>query len=78
MEDVRVTGFVFLTGMSLRGQLGDLAESRWKRDAGIKDSGGYIPGMGGVLDVLDSLLFTAPLMYLIMKVLEWVPRVCPG
>ncbi len=61
-----------LTGLllSLLGQFGDLAESIWKRDAGVKDSGGYIPGMGGVLDVLDSLLFTAPAMYLLMKVME--------
>lgn len=44
------------------GQLGDLAESLLKRDADVKDSN-RIPGMGGILDTLDSLLFTAPMVY---------------
>lgn len=47
--------------------IGDLIESLFKRGAGMKDSGHLFPGIGGILDLLDSLLFNAPIMYLYLR-----------
>ena len=56
---------LILTGafFGLLGQLGDLSESLIKRDCQAKDSGSIFPGMGGILDLIDSLLFTTPAFY---------------
>jgi phosphatidate cytidylyltransferase len=49
--------------LGVTGQLGDLAESALKRSANAKDTGAVIPGHGGLLDRLDSLLFNLPVFY---------------
>jgi len=54
--------------LGILGQLGDLSESLMKRDCQIKDSSNLVPGIGGVLDLVDSLLFTAPAFYFYMSI----------
>ena len=63
LKDAIIIGII----IGIIGQLGDLAESLLKRDAEVKDSSSRLPGLGGILDVLDSIFFTAPTMYFYMK-----------
>ena len=68
LPDAIVLGLV----VGILGQVGDLAESHFKRDAGVKDSSQLIPGHGGVFDRFDSLMFVAPIVYLYLNVLAHV------
>jgi len=62
-------GAFFGVAFAFIGQLGDLAESMIKRDAETKDSSNNVPGFGGILDVVDSVLVAAPFGYLFFQVL---------
>ncbi|MBK1854699.1 phosphatidate cytidylyltransferase [Verrucomicrobiaceae bacterium 5K15] len=65
-------GWVVLLSLvlSLLAVVGDLAESVLKRSIGVKDSGNTLPGIGGALDLIDSLCFTAPVLYFFLR---WMP-----
>jgi len=58
--------------VGVMGTIGDLIESKFKRIAGVKDSGKIMPGHGGILDRLDSVIFVAPFVFLFYKILNYV------
>jgi phosphatidate cytidylyltransferase len=69
--DGRVNALLLGAIVSLAATFGDLAESLVKRDVGIKDMGSILPGHGGILDRIDSLLFVAPATLLFLRVIAF-------
>ena len=64
-----VTLMVIAGLANIAGQMGDLIESAYKRGAAVKDSGGLLPGHGGVLDRIDSLILAAPVVWILF---QWI------
>lgn len=65
--------FVIALIISIFGTIGDLIQSKFKRQAEVKDSGNLMPGHGGLFDRLDSILFASPFIYTYLELLNYVP-----
>jgi len=72
-DTLKFTNWLILSIIvSVFGTLGDLIESKFKRQAGVKDSGVIMPGHGGLLDRLDSIIFASPIIYLFLRIVGYV------
>ncbi len=72
LEKNLISMLIFSTTMVFAGTVGDLLESKLKREAGVKDSGNIMPGHGGILDRLDSLLVAAPFAFVCLLIFNWI------